>query len=176
MAVKAVKKNVKNILLSICDVKVFLTFIFTEYGTVLTTILPILLTLQCIEVPHNVSTLCYTGTCMLYQESSRIKLAIKHVFGHMINLTSCLLSICCVGLVSMYMWAVELKVCMCLVSDKYIPHFHLEILCCYVSFCFAYITMHRGTPQCVYLMLLYIVLSTTVKFFNAYFSDAQKET
>ena len=39
---KAVKKNVKNILLSICDVKVFLTFTFTEYGTVLTTILPIL--------------------------------------------------------------------------------------------------------------------------------------
>ena len=39
---KEVKKNVKNILLSICDVKVFLTFIFTEYGTVLTTILPIL--------------------------------------------------------------------------------------------------------------------------------------
>lgn len=71
----------------------------------------------------------------------------------------------------------------------------------------AYITMHRSTPQCcgqatpecVYLMLLYIeepnnavdkrphnvsILlyyvhvhrSTTVKFFNAYFSDAQKET
>ena len=39
---KEVKKNVKNIFLSICDVKVFLTFIFTEYGTVLTTILPIL--------------------------------------------------------------------------------------------------------------------------------------
>ena len=39
---KEVKKNVKNILLSICDVKVFLTFTFTEYGTVLTTILPIL--------------------------------------------------------------------------------------------------------------------------------------
>ena len=39
---KEVKKNVKNILLSICDVKVFLTFIFTEYGTVLATILPIL--------------------------------------------------------------------------------------------------------------------------------------
>ena len=35
---KEVKKNVKNILLSICDVKVFLTFTFTEYGTVLTTI------------------------------------------------------------------------------------------------------------------------------------------
>jgi hypothetical protein len=28
--------------LSVCDVKVFLTFTFTEYGTVLTTILPIL--------------------------------------------------------------------------------------------------------------------------------------
>jgi hypothetical protein len=39
---KEVKKNVKNICLSICDVKVFLTFTFTEYGTVLTTILPIL--------------------------------------------------------------------------------------------------------------------------------------
>jgi hypothetical protein len=37
-----VKKNVKNIFLSMCDVKVFLTFTFTEYGTVLTTILPIL--------------------------------------------------------------------------------------------------------------------------------------
>ena len=39
---KEVKKNVKNIFLSICDVQVFLTFTFTEYGTVLTTILPIL--------------------------------------------------------------------------------------------------------------------------------------
>jgi hypothetical protein len=39
---KEVKKNVKNIFLSICDVKVFLTFTFTEYGTVLATILPIL--------------------------------------------------------------------------------------------------------------------------------------
>ena len=39
---KEVKKNVKNIFLSICDVKVFLTFTFTEYGTFLTTILPIL--------------------------------------------------------------------------------------------------------------------------------------
>ena len=33
--------NKKN--LSMCDVKVFLTFTFTEYGTVLTTILPILI-------------------------------------------------------------------------------------------------------------------------------------
>jgi hypothetical protein len=39
---KEVKKNVKNIFLSMCDVRVFLTFTFTEYGTVLTTILPIL--------------------------------------------------------------------------------------------------------------------------------------
>jgi hypothetical protein len=39
---KEVKKNVKTIFLSMCDVKVFLTFTFTEYGTVLTTILPIL--------------------------------------------------------------------------------------------------------------------------------------
>jgi hypothetical protein len=39
---KEVKKNDKNIFLSMCDVKVFLTFTFTEYGTVLTTILPIL--------------------------------------------------------------------------------------------------------------------------------------
>ena len=39
---KDVKKNVKNIFLSMCDVKVFLTFTLTEYGTVLTTILPIL--------------------------------------------------------------------------------------------------------------------------------------
>ena len=39
---KEVKKNVKNILISMCDVKVFLTFTFTEYGPVLTTILPIL--------------------------------------------------------------------------------------------------------------------------------------
>jgi hypothetical protein len=31
---KEVKKNVKNIFLSMCDVKVFLTFTFTEYGTV----------------------------------------------------------------------------------------------------------------------------------------------
>jgi hypothetical protein len=39
---KEVKKKVKNTFLSMCDVKVFLTFTFTEYGTVLTTILPIL--------------------------------------------------------------------------------------------------------------------------------------
>jgi hypothetical protein len=39
---KEVKKNVKNIFLSMCDVKVFLTFTFTDYGIVLTTILPIL--------------------------------------------------------------------------------------------------------------------------------------
>ena len=39
---KEVKKNVKNMFLSMCDVKVFLTFTFTEYGTVLTTILSIL--------------------------------------------------------------------------------------------------------------------------------------
>jgi hypothetical protein len=39
---KEVKKNVKNNFLLMCDVKVFLTFTFTEYGTVLTTILPIL--------------------------------------------------------------------------------------------------------------------------------------
>ena len=39
---KEVKKNVKTIFLSMCDVKVFLTFTFTEYRTVLTTILPIL--------------------------------------------------------------------------------------------------------------------------------------
>ena len=39
---KEVKKNVKQIFLSMCDVKVFLTFTFTEYSTVLTTILPIL--------------------------------------------------------------------------------------------------------------------------------------
>ena len=40
---KEVNKKVKNIFLSMCDVKkVFLTFTFTEYGTVLTTNLPIL--------------------------------------------------------------------------------------------------------------------------------------
>ena len=39
---KQVKKNVKNMFLSICDVKMFLTFTFTEYGTVLATNLPIL--------------------------------------------------------------------------------------------------------------------------------------
>ena len=39
---KEVKKNVKTIFLSMCDVKVFLTFTFTEYGTVFTTIFPIL--------------------------------------------------------------------------------------------------------------------------------------
>ena len=39
---KEVKKNVKNIFFSVCGVGVFLTFTFTEYGTVLTTILPIL--------------------------------------------------------------------------------------------------------------------------------------
>ena len=36
------KEVKKNIFSSMCDVKVFLTFTFTEYGTVLTTILPIL--------------------------------------------------------------------------------------------------------------------------------------
>ena len=30
---KDVKENFKNISLSICDVKVFLTFTFTEYGS-----------------------------------------------------------------------------------------------------------------------------------------------
>ena len=41
---KEVKKNVKNILLSMCEVKVFLTFtsLNSEYGTVLTTVLPVL--------------------------------------------------------------------------------------------------------------------------------------
>ena len=39
---KDVNKNVKNIFLSMCDVKLFLTFTFTEFGTALTTILPIL--------------------------------------------------------------------------------------------------------------------------------------
>ena len=39
---KEVNKNVQNIFLSMCDVKLFLTFTFTEYGTVLRTILPIL--------------------------------------------------------------------------------------------------------------------------------------
>ena len=39
---KEVKKNVKNNFVLMCDVKVFLTFTFTEYGTVLTIILPIL--------------------------------------------------------------------------------------------------------------------------------------
>jgi hypothetical protein len=36
------QEKFQNICLSMCDVKVFLTFTFTEYGTVLTTILPIL--------------------------------------------------------------------------------------------------------------------------------------
>jgi hypothetical protein len=39
---REVMKHVKNMFLSICDGKVFLTFTFTEYVTVLTTILPIL--------------------------------------------------------------------------------------------------------------------------------------
>ena len=39
---KEAKKNVKDIFLSMCDVKVSLTFNFTEYGTALTTVLPIL--------------------------------------------------------------------------------------------------------------------------------------
>ena len=39
---KEVKKNDFFFFLSMCDVKVFLTFIFTEYGTALTTVLPIL--------------------------------------------------------------------------------------------------------------------------------------
>jgi hypothetical protein len=38
---KEVNKNVKNICLSMCDVKVFDIY-FTEFGTALTTILPIL--------------------------------------------------------------------------------------------------------------------------------------
>ena len=38
---KEAKKNVKNILLSMCDVKVSDIY-FTEFGTALTTILPIL--------------------------------------------------------------------------------------------------------------------------------------
>ena len=39
---KEVKKNVKNIFLSMCDVKMFLTFTSLNNGTALTTILPIL--------------------------------------------------------------------------------------------------------------------------------------
>ena len=39
---KEVKKNVKNIFLSMCDVKVF-GICFAGYGTALTTVLPILL-------------------------------------------------------------------------------------------------------------------------------------
>jgi hypothetical protein len=38
---KEAKKNVKNIFLSMCDVKVSDIY-FTEYGTALTTVLPIL--------------------------------------------------------------------------------------------------------------------------------------
>jgi hypothetical protein len=38
---KEVNKNVKNIVLSMCDVSVFDIY-FTEFGTALTTILPIL--------------------------------------------------------------------------------------------------------------------------------------
>jgi hypothetical protein len=38
---KEAKKNVKNIFLSMCDVKVSVIY-FTEYGTALTTVLPIL--------------------------------------------------------------------------------------------------------------------------------------
>ena len=38
---KEVNKNVKNIFLSMCDVSVFDIY-FTEFGTALTTILPIL--------------------------------------------------------------------------------------------------------------------------------------
>jgi hypothetical protein len=39
---KEVNKNVKNIFLSMCDVKVSLTFTSLKYGTALTIILPIL--------------------------------------------------------------------------------------------------------------------------------------
>ena len=39
---KEVKKNVKDIFLSMCDVKIFFDIYVTEYGTALTTILPIL--------------------------------------------------------------------------------------------------------------------------------------
>jgi hypothetical protein len=39
---KEAKKNVKHISFSMCDVKVFLTYTVSAYGTVLTTILPIL--------------------------------------------------------------------------------------------------------------------------------------
>ena len=53
---KEVKKNVNNIFLSMCDVKVFLTFTFNEYGTILTTILPILfLYLNTVIVNRNES-------------------------------------------------------------------------------------------------------------------------
>ena len=39
---KEVKKNVKDIFLSMCDVKNIFDIYVTEYGTALTTILPIL--------------------------------------------------------------------------------------------------------------------------------------
>ena len=38
---KEVNKNVKNIFLSMCDVKVYDIY-FTEFGAVLTTVLPVL--------------------------------------------------------------------------------------------------------------------------------------
>jgi hypothetical protein len=39
---KEVKKNVKDIFLSMCDVKLFFHICFTVFGTALATILPIL--------------------------------------------------------------------------------------------------------------------------------------
>ena len=39
---KEVKKNVNDIFLSMCDVRIFFAIYVTEYGTALTTILPIL--------------------------------------------------------------------------------------------------------------------------------------
>ena len=50
---KVVNKNVKNIFLSMCDVKVFDIY-FTEFGTALTTSLPILF-LYCYKC-------CYSDT------------------------------------------------------------------------------------------------------------------
>jgi hypothetical protein len=61
---KEVKKNIKFFFLSMCDVKKFLIFTFTEYGTVLTTILPIV---SQMKMTFQEIRIIATGPCIANQ-------------------------------------------------------------------------------------------------------------
>jgi hypothetical protein len=76
---KEVNKNVKNILLSMCDVKVFFDIYFTEFGTALTTILPILFqlvpfvsVLSCKRVKYWCTLYSWLHKVVLYLTSGKL--------------------------------------------------------------------------------------------------------